>query len=253
MNPEPQRVVILGATSSIAEASARLLAGRGCSLVLLARNEQRLETIAQDLRLRGAADVKTRIIDLATEEDKAGRLLEVERTCGAIDALLVFYGVLGDQATASSDLSELESLIQSNFTSVAQWVTASLPLLERSTAESPVVLVVSSVAGDRGRRSNYVYGSAKAGLSTFMQGVAHDLASSSRIRAVVIKLGMVRTAMTAHLDTSGALWSDREDAARLIVSAMSGSRSVVYVPGWWRVVMLAVRSLPEVIFRRLNF
>lgn len=247
-----RRVVILGALSTMAERTARLLAAEGAAIALAGRGAERLETVAQDLRLRGAAAVTVHDLDLAAEPDKAGRLAVMSEAVGGADAVLLFYGTLGDQAVANEDPAEVARIVTVNFTSAAEWATLAVPVLEASAHPRPVVLAVSSVAGDRGRRSNYAYGAAKGGLALFMQGLAHRLAAGSRVRAVCVKPGFVKTAMTAHLAGSGPLWTDADTVARVIRRAMERRQPIVYAPWFWRFVMLAIRATPSRLFDRVN-
>lgn len=242
------RVILLGALSTIAEALARQLAAEGASLVLAARDAGRLEQVASDLEARGAkATVWT--VDLAKE--RAPRLqLErmVEAVGGLVDAVVVIYGVLGDNRAAETDETELDRIIDTNFSSAARWCLAAAAILERQ--KHGTLLAVSSVAADRGRQSNYVYGAAKAGLVVMMQGLAHRLAPSNA-RAVVVKLGFVDTAMTSHIEKGGPLWAAPETVARQLRRLLSApSAPVVYVPWFWRPFMFVIRNLPTAIFHR---
>ncbi|NWH07423.1 MAG: SDR family NAD(P)-dependent oxidoreductase [Alphaproteobacteria bacterium] len=250
----PRRVIILGALSAVAEACARELAGEGAHLALFARNAERLEEVAADLRLRGAGQVQIFARDLAGEADCEGALREAGAALGGIDAVLVFYGILGDQARALSDWAEARHIIDVNFTSAAHWVLAAARLIEASPSPRAAILVISSVAGDRGRRGNFVYGAAKAGLSVLMQGLAHRFAAlpAPRPRAVTIKLGFVDTPMTAAIEKKGPLWAKPEDVAPVILKALDRGPSIVYVPFIWRFIMLAVRLMPGFIFNRIN-
>lgn len=247
-----RRIAILGALSGVAEATARRLAADGASVALVGRRSEELAALADDLKVRGAAKVSTHIVDLVDEMDKPARLAEIQDALGGLDAILLFYGVLGDQAKADTDPGEAHRIISINFTSAAEWITIGATALRSSEASRPVLVAVSSVAGDRGRRSNYVYGAAKGGLSIFMQGLAHRLAAQGRVRAVVVKLGFVKTAMTAHLDPSGPLWAEPDDAAAAIIRAMQTGGPIAYAPWFWRWIMLAIRVTPAPIFNKVN-
>ncbi len=253
MTVVPQRrIAILGALSGVAEATARRLAADGASVALVGRRPEELAALANDLKVRGAAKASTHIVDLVDETNKSSRLAEIQEALGGLDAILLFYGVLGDQMKAETDPDETGRIISVNFTSAAEWMTAGALALQSSEASRPVLVAVSSVAGDRGRRSNYAYGAAKGGLSIFMQGLAHRLAAQSRVRAVVIKLGFVKTAMTAHLNTSGPLWAEPEVAAESIIRAMQKGGPISYAPWFWRWIMLAIRLTPTPIFNKVN-
>jgi decaprenylphospho-beta-D-erythro-pentofuranosid-2-ulose 2-reductase len=243
----PRRVVILGALSAIAEAAARDWARRGGARLMLAgRDAGRLEAVAADLRLRGA-EVETFAADLATA-DAAASLAEMSRRLGGIDVVLVAYGVLGDQTAAEADPREAKAMLRTNFTSAAAWCLAAANVLEAQRSGSLIVL--GSVAGDRGRASNYIYGAAKAGLGVLTQGLAHRLAGTGA-RAVVIKPGFVDTPMTAHIGRKGPLWASADTIGRRIAaSAERDAAPVLYAPFFWRWIMLAIRITPSPLFHR---
>jgi len=241
-------VVVLGATSAIAEATARRYAAEHAALVLVGRNAERLAAMAADLTARGAASVDVHVADLAEAaspaDDLAGWLAG-----RPADAILVAYGVLGDQARAEADTAYAQDLLTIDFASAAAWCLAAANLLEAQQAGT--LVVVGSVAGDRGRQSNYVYGAAKAGLGVLVQGVAHRLSlRGGGARAVLVKPGFVDTPMTDHLVKGGPLWASPASVARTIRVAARGGPPVLYAPGWWRWAMLVIRLLPAPIFHR---
>jgi NAD(P)-dependent dehydrogenase (short-subunit alcohol dehydrogenase family) len=244
-----KRVIVLGALSAIGEASARLFAAEGARLVLAGRNAGRLRQVANDLAARGAADARVWPIDLVACADAAAELARMaDALDGPVDAVLVFFGVLGDQARAERDPAEAARIIDTNFTAAAAWCLATAALLERQ--KSGVLVAVTSVAGDRGRQSNYVYGASKAGLGVLVEGIAHRL-SSTGARAVVVKPGFVDTPMTVHLKRGGPLWAKPEAIARSIKSAVDRPGGpVIYTPWFWRFIMLAVRNVPAFIFHK---
>ncbi|MFN3513125.1 MAG: SDR family NAD(P)-dependent oxidoreductase [Phenylobacterium sp.] len=246
-----RRVVVIGALSAIAEATCRRLAAEGAALALLARDETRLEAVAEDLRLRGAAQVIVRAEDLVRSDPEAA-LAACREALGGIDAILLFYGLLGDQGRAEQDLAHARQILDVNFTSAAGWMLAGAQALEARAEAGGVLLAVSSVGGDRGRRSNYVYGAAKGGLSILMQGIAHRFGAAGRHRAVVMKLGFVDTPMTAGFDKGGPLWAQPDQIAAAIRRAMDHGGPIVYAPFFWRWIMLAIRLTPQAIFNRVN-
>lgn len=243
------RVTILGAASGIAEATARLYAKEGATLVLAGRRADRLEEIAADLRLRGAQDVKISVLDFA-EADPAASLKDISRKMGGLDHVLVCYGTMSDQKQAETDLAAAREMIDVNFGSASVWILAAANLLERQGHGSLVVL--GSVAGDRGRRSNYIYGAAKAGIGVLVQGIAHRFADKGP-RAVVIKPGPTDTAMTAGMQKGGALWASADQVAAIVRKAADKGGPIVYAPSRWRLIMLIIRFLPAFIFNKLNF
>jgi NAD(P)-dependent dehydrogenase (short-subunit alcohol dehydrogenase family) len=248
----PRRVIVLGALSAIAEATCRLLAEEGASLALLGRDAPRLESVAADLRVRGAKLVVTCAQDLTAVDDAAGVLKRQSDAIGGADAVLIFYGLLGDQAQAETDWSHAKALIDVNFTSAAAWALAGASLVEAAPDCRGVLLAVSSVAGDRGRRSIYVYGAAKGALSILVQGIAHRFGTDHRARAVVVKLGFVDTPMTDGVPKSGPLWAKPQAAAAVIRRAMEKGGPIVYGPWFWRWILLAIRVTPQFVFDKVN-
>jgi decaprenylphospho-beta-D-erythro-pentofuranosid-2-ulose 2-reductase len=244
-----RRVIVLGALSAIGEATARLYAAGGARLVLAGRNAERLGQVADDLVARGAAEAKAWPIDFMAGTDAAAELGRMaDHLAGPVDAVMLFYGVLGDQALAERDPGEAARIIDANFTSAAPWCLAAATLLERQKAG--VLAVMTSVAADRGRRSNYVYGASKAGLNVLVEGIAHRLAGTGA-HAVAIKAGQVDTPMTAHLKRGGPLWARPATVARDIKAAIERPhRPVIYTPWFWRFIMLAIRNVPAFIFHK---
>jgi decaprenylphospho-beta-D-erythro-pentofuranosid-2-ulose 2-reductase len=248
MTGTPKRVAILGATSAIAEAAARIWAAQGARLVLVGRNPERLEAIAADLIARGAAQAKALVADCA-QVDPASELTRIVEILGGLDVVLLAYGVLGDQTQLECDPVATADLFQTNFTSAAAWCQAAAAILERQ--RSGALLVIGSVAGDRGRASNYFYGASKAGLGALVEGVAHRLARSGA-RAVLIKPGFVDTPMTTGVARKGPLWASPETVARKIVASADRGGPVVYAPGFWRAIMFVVRNVPSAIFHKTS-
>jgi short-subunit dehydrogenase len=244
----PRHVIVLGATSAMAEATARLYAAEGASLALVGRRAERLEEIAQDLRARGAPEVTVHAADLARPEAAEAKLAAWAGGRAPTD-ILVFYGVLTEQSRAETDLAYAREQLQLGFTSAAEWCLAAANLLEAQ--RHGALVVVGSVAGDRGRQSNYVYGAAKAGLGVLVQGIAHRLAlKNTGARAVLIKPGFVDTPMTDHMAKGGPLWAKPDAVARTIRAAADGGGPIVYAPGFWRLIMLVIRTIPAAIFHK---
>ena len=166
---------------------------------------------------------------------------------GGVDHFHVVYGYLGDQNALPGNPAELARILSVNFTSAALWCSAAGEYLRERKRGS--VVAVSSVAGDRGRQSNYAYGAAKGGLALFMQGLAHSLAPSGA-RAVAMKLGFVDTPMTADIEKKGALWASPDQVGMAIRRAASRGGPIQYAPGMWRLIMLVIRSVPSAVFHR---
>jgi decaprenylphospho-beta-D-erythro-pentofuranosid-2-ulose 2-reductase len=235
------RIVALGALSDIAAATLRRYAGAGVDMILFARDETRLERLADDLRVRGAA-VRTVAGDLADPDAPAA--LE---GLGEVDLFLLAYGVLGDQRALERDLRAAHALIEVNFASAALWCLAAANVLERQGRGT--LAVIGSVAGDRGRQSNYLYGATKAGLATLVEGLDHRL-SRRGARALLVKPGFVDTAMTAHLGAKGPLWASADRVGAIIQRSVARGRAVTYAPGFWRYIMTVIGLLPRPIFHR---
>jgi short-subunit dehydrogenase len=249
----PRRVLILGGTSGIAVATARLYAAEGAAIGLAGRDAARLEAVAADLMARGATAAPIFALDLAAEAEPAARLAEMSAALGGLDDVLLAYGVMGPQADDERDPAVARRTFDVNFTSAALWALAAAALIEGQGRGSLVVL--GSVAGDRGRRKNFVYGAAKAGIAALMEGIAHRFGRPGAppgIRAVLVKPGPTRTAMTAGMDRTGGSWAEPEEVARIIRRAAEKGGPIVYAPGRWRLIMLIIRHLPARIFNRLD-
>jgi decaprenylphospho-beta-D-erythro-pentofuranosid-2-ulose 2-reductase len=244
-----QKIIIVGALSAIAEAAAReWTKQQGTRLMLAGRHASRLENLAADLKLRGA-ETQIFAADLAAIDAECAFREMVERL-GGVDTVLVAYGVLGDQSKAETDTAEAQRLLATNFMSAAGWCLAAANRLEKQG--HGCLIVIGSVAGDRGRQSNYVYGAAKGGLGVLVQGIAHRLART-KARAVLVKAGFVDTPMTAHIEHKGLLWAKPSKLGRVIVrisQAPSRSPPVVYAPAFWSWIMLVIRNVPASILHR---
>lgn len=247
-NAEPVKLLVLGATSAIAMATMRLYARRGASFYLVARNEEKLALVAADVQVRGAAAVHTGVMDLDRTEYHTALLQDAHEKLQGIDVALIAHGVLGDQAAAEQDYRVAEQVIRTNLlssVSLVTWLANYFVAQKRGT-----IAVISSVAGDRGRKTNYVYGTTKAALSTFLQGVRNRV-DRVGVNVITIKPGFVATPMTAHLP-GGTLFATPQAIATGIAAAIDRRKDVVYLPGFWWWIMSAVRLLPERVFKRLN-
>jgi short-subunit dehydrogenase len=244
------KVLILGATSAIAQAYARRRAANGCDFMLVGRREDRLNAIAADLRACGAASVATQIVDLAAIERIEAQMRAIRARFDDPDEVVIAHGVLGQQADAERDLAQVRGLIDSNFTSAALWILALLR--DRLSTDHALTIVgIGSVAGDRGRASNFIYGSAKAGFDRFLEGLAHKY-DGSPVRIVRVKPGFVDTPMTAGIAKSGPLWAKPDRVAADIERAVEKGRRIVYTPWFWWPIIMIIRHLPWFVFRRLK-
>ena len=246
--PTIQNILIIGATSAIAEATARQFAGRGTTLHLLARNAERLASMREDLLQRGAAAVSWAQLDANDIQRHEAILSAAQKTLGKIDVVLIAHGTLSDQARCEASVTETLQEINTNALSSIALLTALANTLQAQG--NGCLAVISSVAGDRGRQSNYVYGSAKAMLSTFMQGLRHRLHGDG-IQVLTIKPGFVNSPMTAAFD-KGPLWAEPDTIASGIVKAIDHGKQEVYLPFFWRYIMLLIRHVPERLFIRLS-
>lgn len=244
-----QTVLILGATSAMAEHTARHFAAQGATLLLAARNTTRLDDLANDLRLRGAADVKTLPpFDAAKPHTLPQIVTQAFAAASPIHTILIAYGSLPEQSACAESFEVAEAQLQINFNSVVTLATLLANQLERQ-AQPATLGVISSVAGLRGRQSNYLYGAAKGGLHIFLQGLRNRL-HPHNIRVVTFLPGFVESPMTAHLP-QGPLFCPAEKAGRRIHKALTRGRGdIVYVPGFWRYIMMIIRAVPEALFKR---
>ena len=215
-----RKVLIVGATSAIAEAAARLFAARGDLLYLVGRRAEALEAIAADLRVRGAGRVQTEAMDANAIERHAALLDNADAALGGLDTVLIAHGTLSDQAACQQSVALTFQELHTNALSVIALLTL---IANRFEAQrSGTIAVISSVAGDRGRQSNYVYGTAKAAVSTFLSGLRQRLHKSG-VRVVTIKPGFVDTPMTREFP-KGLLWATPERVARDIVGRWKKGR-----------------------------
>lgn len=230
-------VVIIGATSAIAHEVAKLYASAGASLFLVARDEARLGAVAADLRVRGASEVDTFVADLADRTHDAGIAARV----AAPDVVLIAHGTLPDQRAIDPDAVAQVAAFELNATSVIALAAHFANVLERNRRGT--LAIIGSVAGDRGRRSNYVYGAAKAAIHAFSEGLRGRLAEAG-VQVVLIKPGWVDTPMTSAIKKN-PLFASAGSVAKGIHRAVSHGRAVVYLPGYWRWISLLVQMLPS--------
>ncbi len=243
-----KKILVLGATSGIAEATCRIWAARGDSLFLVARNEAKLAVVAADLKTRGAAYVDVAVADLDKTEDHASLLTHAINSLGGMDVAYLAHGILGEQAAAEQNFVVAEQILHTNFVAPVSLLT----WLANYCAQrhSGVLAVISSVAGDRGRKSNYLYGASKAGLSAFLGGLRNRV-DREGVTVLAIKPGPVKTAMTAQMKGSEK-FADVDKVAQSIVAAVDARKDVLYVPFQWAPIMWVIRHVPERVFKKLN-
>jgi len=244
-----RKILIIGATSAIAEAAARIFATRGDALFLIARNAEHLRAVVADLNIRGAARADSATLDVTDFAAHDAVIEKAERDLGGIDIALIAHGTLSDQAQCEQSVDVMRREFDINALSTLALLTALANRME--ARRSGTLAVISSVAGDRGRQSNYVYGAAKAAVSTFLGGLRQRLAKSG-VTVLTIKPGFVDTPMTAAIANKGALWAQPDRVAAGIVQAIDRGRNIVYLPWFWRWIMLVIRHIPEPLFKRLK-
>jgi decaprenylphospho-beta-D-erythro-pentofuranosid-2-ulose 2-reductase len=244
------RAVLVGATRGMGRALARLLAERGARIFLLGRDPAELAASARDLEARGAeAPVKAAVLDLAAPADFGVALDAADDALGRFDTLVVTGGLFARQEELAADSPRLERMLHVNFTGTV--VLCQMVAERLATRGGGTICAFSSVAGDRPRRSNYLYGASKAGLSAFLDGLGQAYAERG-VNVVCVRPGFVKTSMTTGLPVP-PFAGEPEPVARVVLAAMAAGRPVVYAPGIWRWVMLIIRSLPRFVLRRLKF
>jgi short-subunit dehydrogenase len=244
----PRKILVLGATSGIAEATCRIWASQGASLFLVARNAEKLAAVAADLKTRGAGYIDTAVADLDDTDQHPALLAHAVNSLTGMDIAYLAHGILGDQVEAERDFNTAAQILHTNLTAPVSLLTWLANFCVQRHAG--VLAVISSVAGDRGRKSNYVYGSSKAGLSAFLGGLRNRV-DREGVTVLTIKPGPVKTAMTAGMPKSEK-FADVDTVAESIVSAINKRKDVLYVPFQWQPIMFIIRNIPEGIFKKLN-
>ena len=243
-----KRIVIVGASSAMAEQAARIWAEQGpCAFVLVGRDGPTLERIAQDLRLRRPKTEAQVIVAHYISAEEVADLMARIAALGLPDVALIAHGSLTDQKTAQSDLQVLADALAVNGVSACLLAEGFAGLM--APRGFGHIAVIGSVAGDRGRKTNYAYGAAKGLVERYVEGMQHRF-GRTKIMVTLIKPGPTATPMTAHLDTSKM--APVVDVAAAIVAGIESGKPVVYTPGKWRIIMAVIRNLPRVIFNRME-
>lgn len=243
-----KKVLVVGAGSAIAEAVARILAARGDALYLVSRRPERLAILADDLKVRGASAVHTEVLDANNLDEHPAMIGRADATLQQMDTIFIAHGTLSDQKACQDSAAQSLAEIKTNALSVISLLTPVSNLFEKRKAGT--IVVISSVAGDRGRQSNYIYGCAKAMVTAFLSGLRQRL-SKSGVRVITVKPGFVDTPMTKDFK-KGPLWASPEKVAESIVRAMDAGNGEIYAPCFWRLIMFVIRSIPEFIFLKLR-
>lgn len=242
------KVMILGATSAIAMETAKCFAEAKDEMFLVARDETRLKTLSDDLLARGAPLVCYVAADLADTSLHAALFKRGREELQGLDTVYIAYGTLSDQKACEANYENFLKEFHNNFLSVASLLT--IAANEFAERKQGCIAVISSVAGDRGRQSNYVYGTAKGALSIFLQGLRNRLEPLG-VSVITIKPGFVDTPMTAGIK-KGPLFASAQQVGAAIYRKIKARADVVYLPWFWRYIMQVIKLIPEPIFKRLK-
>lgn len=242
------KIIIFGATSAIAMETAKIWAGRGDELCLIARSAEKMEALSKDLLTRGASRVVSMQSDLSEIAGHTQLLRSIQSQFGDYDVALFAYGTLGSQTKCEESYEETFKELNTNFLSVVSLLTSIANSFQKSG--SGTIAVITSVAGDRGRKSNYVYGTAKGALSKFLQGLRNRFGKTG-VHIVDIKPGFTDTPMTAEFP-KGPLFVSPKVVGEGIVKAIDGKKNTVYLPWFWEIIMLIIKHIPEFIFKKLS-
>lgn len=238
----PETVLVVGATSSLAQALCRVLARTGYRLVLCGRDEAELELLSADIAARFQVHCGVQAADLLANDFSPDILLS---RAGDIQHVVIAAGDMG--ASDPTDIPNLATVMRINYTVPAQIATRAAQQLAEK--KSGTIVIISSVAGDRGRQSNYAYGSAKAALSTFTSGLRNRFFKQG-VHVMTVKPGFVDTPMTWGMHSP--LIARRDAVAEKIVAAMRKKKDAIYVPAFWALIMFIITHIPERIFKRLS-
>lgn len=241
-----ENVLILGATSDMAIAIARHLAVKGYSITLAARNLERLTALEGDLRVRYKAMVTSVQFDALHFE---GHVAFYNALPEKPDIVICVFGLLGNQAEAQQNWTHCRDIIDTNYTGALSIVNVVANDFERR--KKGTIVGISSVAGERGRQSNYIYGSAKAGFTTYLSGLRNRLYHHG-VHVVTVKPGFVKTRMIENITTPGPITASPKQVAEKVLSAIRRKKNTVYVLSIWGLIMLVIKMIPESIFKRLK-
>lgn len=245
----PRRYLVLGATSGIAEATCRMWAKEGANIFLVGRSADKVQAVATDLRVRGAAYVDTAVLDLNQTQHHADLLAHAITSLGGLDVAYLAMGVLGEQPRAEQDALHAEDILHTNLTapvSLLTWLANYCVKQGHGT-----LAVLSSVAGDRGRKSNYVYGASKAGLTAFVDGLRNRV-DREGVAVLTIKPGPVKTSMTAGMKGNEKFADPAKVAETIAARIAKGTGGILYVPGIWWPIMTVIKAIPDAVFKKLN-
>jgi decaprenylphospho-beta-D-erythro-pentofuranosid-2-ulose 2-reductase len=245
-----KRIIIIGATSAIAEHCARMwVHQQPADLTLVGRDETRLERVATDLKVRSPQSeirvMQADFLDPEAIDDLTKKIFVL----GNVDVVLVAHGSLPEQTDCQDDLKVCREALEINGISPVLYAEAFAKHMAK--ANHGTIALIGSVAGDRGRKSNYVYGAAKGLMTRYAQGLQHRFAGTG-VKVILIKPGPTETPMTAHLKGKGAKLASVADVAKLIVEGIEAGKPTIYAPGKWWLIMMIIRHLPAIIFNKMN-
>lgn len=239
-------ILLLGATSSIAEELAKIYARKGYQVQLAARHISRLVPLQADLTIRFKTSVELIEFD-AEDMSRHGSIYD--SLDPKPDIVVCIFGFLGNQSEAEKDWIKASQILNVNYVGAVSILN--LVAQDFMTRKNGTIVGISSVAGDRGRLSNYLYGSAKAGFTAYLSGLRNRLFSHN-VHVVTVKPGFIRSRMTANIETPGILTASPKQVASAISKAVDGKKNLVYTLWMWRWIMLTIRSIPDFIFKRLK-
>jgi len=242
------KILIIGATSAIAESCAKIWSSRGESIFLVAKNKEKLDLLETNLKNQGSKDISSFLMDVNNLEDHKKMFDEAENQLKEINIVLIAHGTLSDQDECEKDVNKTIEEIKTNAISTIALLTEISNRFANN--KSGIIAVISSVSGDRGRASNYVYGSAKAMVSTFTSGLRQRL-NKYNVSVVTIKPGFVDTPMTKNMK-KGLLWAKPSAVAAKIVSGIENRKDEIYVPSFWRVIMFFIKLIPNFVFKKIH-
>jgi decaprenylphospho-beta-D-erythro-pentofuranosid-2-ulose 2-reductase len=242
-------ILAIGATSAMVFETLRLYASDRATIILAGRDKTKLQLLAQDLKVRGATDIHCLENELATKEAPLELFEEVKKLGVSVDLIYVGYGVLPLQEEVLIDATKRADLFQVNLISAMDHCCIWYQQFITENREGTIA-VISSVAGDRGRGSNFLYGATKAGLDAFLSGL-RNYGAKKGISVITIKPGFVESPMTAHIPKN-ALFTSAAKAGAIIYKAIKNKKDIVYVPWFWCFILLIIKLIPERIFKRLS-
>ncbi len=243
-----KKILIIGGASAIAKETATHFAREGAEIYLVDLTKERAEAASLDINVRAEAKIIPAELNVLDFDRHEQVFAAAAAALKGLDLVFIAHGTLPDPEKTHDDPAAIRREFEINALSVMSLATIAAKYFEEK--KSGTIAVISSVAGDRGRKSNYVYGAAKGAVTTFLQGLRNRL-SSSGVNVLTIKPGQVATPMTAHMPESPLL-ADPKDIGKLIYKAIVAEKDIVYVPGYWGLVMTVIKAIPEAIFKKLD-